>query len=137
MISSQSLTTWAIAVFAHNEGNNIAHCMDSLLAATQNPNALRIYVLNNGSSDNTVAVVAAYALRHSQIQLVEIQLGDKANAWNYFVHDLSLQADIFGFVDGDVTFTPGALDELSKALEQKPASHQPAADARHQRTEMS
>lgn len=46
MISSQSLPTWAIAVLAHNEGNNISRCLESILAATQNPDALRIYIMS-------------------------------------------------------------------------------------------
>lgn len=139
MTSRPPLPTWAIAVFAHNEGNSISRCLDSILAATQSPEALRVYVLNNGSSDNTSALVMDYSLNHPQVQLVEIQLGDKANAWNHFVHDLSPQADVFGFVDGDVTLTEDALDELRKALEQNPDAHIATGvpySGRHQREQL-
>lgn len=123
MIASKTLPTWAVAVFAHNEEDCIVRCLDSLLASTKNPDTLSIYVLNNGSTDNTAAVVADYATKCRQVQLVEIQIGDKANAWNHFVHNVRPQADCFGFVDGDVTFATGALDELFKALEQNPGAH--------------
>jgi glycosyltransferase involved in cell wall biosynthesis len=114
---------WAVAVFAHNEASQIAPCLDSLLTASQNPSTLQIFVLNNGSSDNTSEIVSAYALKFPQVRLIEIQRADKANAWNYFVHDLAPQADCFFFVDGDVTFTPGSLDELHTALEQNKYAH--------------
>jgi len=116
-------TKWAVAVFAHNEENNIERCLESLLTATKTPGALLIYVLNNGSADNTASIVATFAIKHPQVQLCEIVLGDKANAWNYFVHDLTPKADCFFFVDGDVTFASGALDELHSALAQNIDAH--------------
>lgn len=115
---------WAIAVFAHNEEDNIVACLRSLFFATARPECLRIYVLNNGSSDATAQRVSAFAEQHAQaIELINLSVGDKANAWNYFVHELKPQADWFGFADGDVLIAPLALDELRAALQTDARAH--------------
>lgn len=124
MTSSFSTLTWAIAVFAHNEADHIVASLRSIVAATTDPQNICIYVLNNGSKDNTSAVVREFMERAgARVELVDLSVGDKANAWNHFVHEIRADAKYFGFVDGDVTLAPGALDELQNALLQQPAAH--------------
>ncbi|MDO9468165.1 MAG: glycosyltransferase family A protein [Thiobacillus sp.] len=108
---------WPVAVFAHNEARNIIACLDSLQAATAHP--IECYVLANACTDRTEALVREYATSHPDVHLVSIRLGDKANAWNVFVHEASpREAPHYFFIDGDVRATPGALDAMMLALDQ-------------------
>lgn len=113
---------WPVAVFAHNEARNIVACLDSLRAAATRPP--ECYVLANACRDNTEALVRDYAARHPNVHLVSIELGDKANAWNVFVHDVAPRGvPCYFFIDGDVRATPGSLDALAAALAQHPQAN--------------
>ena len=107
---------WPVAVFAHNEARNIVACLDSLQAASAVPPAC--YVLANACTDATESRVREYARTHPNVQLVSIVVGDKANAWNVFVHEATpVGRAAYFFVDGDVRATPGALDRMARTLE--------------------
>lgn len=117
---------WPVAVFAHNEERNIIACLQSLEAASSH--ALECYVLANACSDRTEELVADYARTHPNIRLVSIRLGDKANAWNVFVHEAAPRnAPCYLFIDGDVRASAQAIDLLAAGLAQTP--HANAASA--------
>ncbi len=113
---------WPVAVFAHNEARNIVSCLDSLQAATDH--AIECHVLANACTDRTEALVREYSVDHPNVHLVSIALGDKANAWNVFMHEVLPQGttDCF-FIDGDVRATAGALDLMAQALAQHPQAN--------------
>ena len=115
-----------VAVFAHNEAGNIRACLDSLLRP-EGTNRLQIFVLANGCKDDTEAVVAEYARTHHNVRLCSILLGDKANAWNVYVHELAPEASWHFFIDGDVEAGPGALSALALALENDPLANAASA----------
>ena len=117
---------WAIGVFAHNEAHRIRDCLESILAAKADRD-LRITVLANGCSDRTVEVVHSVAQRHRGVAVAEIEMGDKANAWNLYVHEVSGDAECYFFMDGDVRMRPSALTSLSQALARDPAANAAAA----------
>ncbi|MHB1354180.1 MAG: glycosyltransferase family 2 protein [Thiobacillus sp.] len=111
---SETKPAWPVAVFAHNEARNIVACLDSLQGGSQ---PIDCYVLANACSDGTEALVRDYAERLPNVHLVSIALGDKANAWNVFVHELApAGAPYYFFIDGDVRATPGSLDALAQQL---------------------
>jgi glycosyltransferase involved in cell wall biosynthesis len=113
---------WPVAVFAHNEARNIIACLDSLQAATTHP--IACHVLANACTDRTEALVREYAAGHPDVHLVSIALGDKANAWNVFVHEIaSPHAAAYFFIDGDVRAIPGSLDVMAQALVQHPQAN--------------
>ncbi|MDP2028648.1 MAG: glycosyltransferase family A protein [Thiobacillus sp.] len=113
---------WPVAVFAHNEARNIIACLDSLQAAASHP--IECHVLANACSDRTETLVREYAARHPNVQLHSIVLGDKANAWNVFMHEAAPHgASHYFFIDGDVRATPGALDAMAHTLTQHPQAN--------------
>ncbi|MDO9007360.1 MAG: glycosyltransferase family A protein [Thiobacillus sp.] len=113
---------WPVAVFAHNEARNIIVCLDSLQAAASHP--IECHVLANACSDRTEGLVRSYAARHPNVRLHSIALGDKANAWNVFVHDFAPRgAAHYFFIDGDVRATPRALDVMAGGLAQHPQAN--------------
>jgi len=110
-----SSARWPVAVFAYNEGARIVRALDALV--TSEPSGtLDIYVLANGCTDDTERQVRDYARRHPFVRLVSIAYGDKANAWNIYVHELAPDAPFHFFTDGDVEVCPGALSNLSNTL---------------------
>lgn len=114
-----------IGVFAHNEAGDIEACLESI-----RPQLLAgdvCHVLNNGSTDDTGRVVAAYGARHPFCRLVNIEVGDKANAWNVFVHDIAPEADVHVFMDGDCRARAGALSALRQGFRATPHAHALAA----------
>jgi glycosyltransferase involved in cell wall biosynthesis len=112
---------WPVAVFAHNEARNIIACLDSLLTAATHP--LVCHVLANACTDRTEALVREYSADHPNVHLVTIALGDKANAWNVFVHEIAHVETPCFFIDGDVRATPGSLDAMAQALIQQPQAN--------------
>ena len=115
----------AIAVFAHNEARKIIACLESV---KENISAEdECFVLNNGSKDNTKELVADFAKENPFCKLVDIAIGDKANAWNVFVHELDIKANLFCFVDGDCEVLPGSLDALQRCIDRHPAANVAAA----------
>ena len=117
---------WPVAVFAHNEARNILACLESLQAAASHPP--ECYVLANACTDRTEALVRDYSIGRPNVQLVSIALGDKANAWNVFVHEVAPRggSPCF-FIDGDVRATAGALDVMALMLAQHPHANGVAA----------
>lgn len=114
--------SWLVAIFAHNEARNIIACLDSLQAATNHP--LECFVLANACTDRTEALVREYGANHPNVHLVSIALGDKANAWNVFVHEIAPPgAAQYFFIDGDVRATSGALDAMVQSLSLHPQAN--------------
>ncbi|MCC0062934.1 MAG: glycosyltransferase [Defluviimonas sp.] len=106
----------SVAVFAHDEADAIAGCLAALQAAGLGPTD-PIFVLINGTTDATPDIVAGFAAKDPRIRPVVIALGDKANAWSYYVHRLAPPtARLHLFVDGDVRVSAGAVPAIEAAL---------------------
>lgn len=117
---------WSIAIFAHNEAPRIGAALRSIVAAAQGQ-PVHITVLANGCSDRTAAVAQQFAQACSaaSIRVFEIPLGDKANAWNVYVHEVcagqaSDAVHMHVFTDGDLWMEKGALVALAAAFAQHP-----------------
>jgi len=110
-----------LAIFAYNEAPTIRRALDSLLAAAPVGAELRVFVLINGCTDDTLEVVRDYAKTHPEVVPVEIALGDKCNAWNLYVHELADErADVHFFTDGDCWCSPRALEIMAECLSANP-----------------
>jgi glycosyltransferase involved in cell wall biosynthesis len=117
-------------VLAHNEERCITTCLDSIFAAEPGA-AFDVFVMANGCTDGTEDVVREYARRRPQVQLVSLELGDKCNAWNHFIHDV-LPArcpgrEIYFFMAGDARAVPGSFSAMSGELKSNPYPHAAAA----------
>jgi glycosyltransferase involved in cell wall biosynthesis len=130
---AQSNRAWPLAVFAHNEGERITVCLNSLEAAAAG-HPLDVFVLVNGCTDDTEQRVLEIASRNPWVHLVPIALADKADAWNTYVHGhLPPDAEFSFFMDGDVTAESGAFPALLDALARAPEAHVAAAVPRNGR----
>ena len=123
--------TWSIAVFAHDEADRIAATLRSIVVAAQGVPVdvvVDVVVLANGCRDRTVEIVRELALQSNHLRVVEIALGDKANAWNHYVHNIAATAPaevvaMHVFVDGDIRVEPGSFAALAAAFHQVPSAN--------------
>src|SRR5690349_5327103 len=77
---------WPVMVLAHNEAANIVACLDSIYAA-EPEHEFKIFVMANGCTDNTEQIVGEYGRAHHGVTLVSIDMPDRCNAWNVFIHE--------------------------------------------------
>lgn len=104
-------------MFAHNEEKHIANSISSILASVD-VNLNKLYVIANGCTDSTSSEIMKLqlAVSHNKISLIELELGDKCNAWNHYVHKIADGSPVHFFVDADVQFVPGTFGRLSQCL---------------------
>ncbi|MGC4083758.1 MAG: glycosyltransferase [Vicinamibacterales bacterium] len=115
-----------VAVFAHNESGRIGPALARIAAAAGDMD-VEVWVLANGCTDGTCDEVRRSAHLLPNLWLATIDRGDKANAWNLFVHTLLsperlASIDVCFFTDGDVTLESNALLQLAATLQQMPAA---------------
>src|SRR5262249_54637449 len=118
--------SWSLAVFAHDESPRIGDALASIAGAAGNED-VEVWVLANGCSDSTGDVVRGCADIVPSLWLVEIDVADKPNAWNVYVHDIitperAREIETYFFMDGDVTLEPNALGLLASALATTPTA---------------
>ena len=118
--------SWSLAVFAHNESGRIRQALESIVQAAGD-NDVEVWVLANGCTDSTTEDVRACTSVLPNLWLAEIDVADKANAWNVYVHDLITseragEIETYFFMDGDVRLERDALGLLAAALSSVPTA---------------
>ena len=110
---------------AHNEERFIAKTLESMAAQTLLPE--RWIIVNDGSTDNTANFAANYAQRFPWIQLVhrsprlDRHFGAKVHAFNAGLERVgSLDFDVIGNLDADISFDPDYLEFLMKKFATDP-----------------
>ena len=111
---------YSVVTFAYNEERTIGLTLSSILANCDSRLA-KLTVVANGCTDGTVKV-ATDALANTQIahEIINLELGDKCNAWNQYLYHHLPEADVHFFVDSDVTFTENAFPRLFDQLQACP-----------------
>ncbi|MBE9637075.1 glycosyltransferase family 2 protein [Salipiger mangrovisoli] len=110
----------SVAIFAYNEEAAIIRSLEAVVAAGLAPED-RVTVLVNGTRDRTLERVAEFGARDPRFSGVDIAFGDKANAWDVYVHSLApAEAAAHVFIDGDVRVSEGALDRMRAAMDAHP-----------------
>jgi glycosyltransferase involved in cell wall biosynthesis len=123
---SDARPSWSLAVFAHNESGRIGAALESIVRAASNRD-VEVWVLANGCTDATSDEVRAHATVLPNLWLAEIEIADKANAWNVYVHELisperAREIEIYFFMDGDVRLERDALAVLASSLNDVPTA---------------
>ena len=117
-------------VLAHNEERHIEACLDSIFAADPE-RALEVYVMANGCTDRTEAIVRKYGEHRPAVRLVSIALPDKCNAWNVFIHETVPKhcagRELYFFMDGDARAVRGSFSSMARDLGSTPRAHAAAA----------
>ena len=117
-----------IGVFAHNEENNICRIIEELAKQNKifsNKYSVRIFILANGCTDNTVknaSELISSDASYESFEIINIEQGGKSRTWNKFVHNISRHnATHLIFCDSDIWFTKAnILLELCEKLSNDP-----------------
>lgn len=107
---SEAAPKVAIIVPCWNEETTIDGTVRSLLALDYPADKLDIVLVNDGSTDNTKAVMDAY-LGHPQIRVLHKENGGKHTAINLGI-EMSEDAEFIGCLDADSFVAPDALREI-------------------------
>ncbi|MDQ2807847.1 MAG: glycosyltransferase [Chloroflexota bacterium] len=102
----------SIIVPARNEARNLPLLLPSLLAQAYPADRLEIVVVDDGSTDGTAGILAAYALVYSQIRVVTGQPlppGWKGKPWAMQQGAAVAQGEWLLFTDADTQHAPSAL----------------------------
>ncbi len=102
----------SVIIPTRNEQSNIGTCLQGLLGQTYPKQALEIIVVDDGSTDETAAIVRKLMDTHSQIRLVEA--GSLPEGWKGKSHACwrgagQAQGEWLCFMDADVTAMPDLL----------------------------
>ena len=113
---SEKLPSVTIFVPCWNEEKTICKTIISLLKLDYPKHLLSIFIINDGSTDNTLKVIQKFA-RNKQIQIFSKENGGKHTALNY---GLSLaKSDLVGCLDADSFVHPQALKRLVVKFQDK------------------
>lgn len=110
---------------ARNEETFITKTLDSVCAQTILPG--RWVIVDDGSADRTAELVASYTERYRWIELVrqpprsERTFAGKAHAFHAgFNRVRSLDFDVVGNIDADVSFEPDYVEFLLRRFQERP-----------------
>jgi glycosyltransferase involved in cell wall biosynthesis len=108
---------YSIVMFAHNEEKNIQGSITSVLSNVDEK-LNQFTVIANGCSDATASIVNHLISQDStnRLTLVELEVADKCNAWNTYVHKLARNSEIYFFLDADVRFTTNVFPKMYSKL---------------------
>lgn len=106
----------AIIIPVYNAQEYIADCLDSILAQTYP--YWTVYCVNDGSQDNTSAILADYAEKDQRIKVYNKINGGAARARNYALNKLENEEWI-SFVDADDYIGKTMYESIFSAIEEE------------------
>jgi len=98
----------SVIIPAYNEENVIAATVNRILASTYR--RMEIIVIDDGSKDNTFAVLKEHFADHPAITLLSVPNGGKANALNIGLSHA--HGDVLVALDADTQFNPDTISRL-------------------------
>ena len=110
--------TYSVILPAYNESARIAGTLDKILDhATQRGWSVEVIVVNDGSSDDTAAIVREYASKHAVLRLLE-NPGNRGKGYSVRNGMLHATGDILLFSDADLSSPIEEADKLFAAIAQ-------------------
>jgi len=104
----------AIIVSVWNEESTVGGTIESLLALEYPKDKLSLILVDDGSTDNTPAVIDQFAA-HPQITALHKEHAGKFAAMNAGI-ECAKDAELIGFLDADSFVAPDALSEMVSAF---------------------
>ena len=110
---------------AHNEERFIAKTLDSMVSQTLLPE--RWIIVDDGSTDGTAEIVGNYVNRYAWMELIQRHqrpdrnFAGKVHAFNAGLERVrSVEYDVIGNLDGDLSFPPDYLEFLIRKFSDDP-----------------
>lgn len=107
----------SIVIPVYNVEKYIGKCLESCLNQDLDDNNYEIIVVNDGTPDNSMNIVADYQLKRSNIRIIERQNGGLSAARNTGLN--AARGEYIWFVDSDDTIEENCLGSLVKTAGEK------------------
>lgn len=116
-LEPKHLPTVSIAVPCWNEGKTVEATVDSLLKLDYPKDKLQIWVVDDGSTDNTWEIIQKFAdtEKYPQLTVRHKENGGKHTVLNYVIENT--QAEVFGCLDADSYVLPDTLKNMVREFE--------------------
>ena len=113
-------TDFKICVVAHNEQDRIIESLVHIANAIHySQHTYQVHIVANGCRDYTVPLCQEFCRQNAaNFTLHELELGDKANAWNYFTYTVNVENQLAIYIDGDCFISINALEDMLKTYDQ-------------------
>lgn len=105
-----------IIVPCYNEERTITRTVLSLLKLDYPKNKLNIFIVNDGSTDNTARIIDKFT-KHKNIQVLHKENGGKHTALNFALEYVT--SELVGCLDADSFVDTQALKEIAKYFDNK------------------
>lgn len=110
--------TVSIVIAAYNREDYLPETIESVLAQTRSD--WELVIVDDGSTDRTLAAAQTFAQRDRRIRVVHQENGGGAAARNRGMREIAPESQYVAFLDSDDTYEPFALEALVSALEADP-----------------
>ena len=110
--------TVSIVVPAYNAAGYIEGCVNSVL--TQSCGSFELIIVNDGSKDDTAAVVSAMAEKDARVRLLTVENGGPAAAREHGLAAADPEAEYVMFLDSDDLLLPDALAPAPEPAPESP-----------------
>lgn len=114
-LSPKYFPSISMIVPCFNEAKTLAQTVESLLALEYPKEKVEIFIVDDGSTDDTRAIGEALAAQHPQVTFFHKENGGKYTALNLGIE--YSKAELIGCLDADSFVAPDALLEVAKRLE--------------------
>lgn len=101
----------SIIIPAYNVEAYIIDCLDSICTGQEENPSLEVLVVDDGSTDSTLALVSDYATRHSMVHFLHQENGGQTKARRSGI--LASSGAYLMFVDADDCLVPGFLQQIT------------------------
>lgn len=111
-LADNELPTVTVAVSAFNEASVISKTLDELRKSDYPPSRMRVIAVDDGSKDQTRAILTAYAKKWPRLTVLHQQNQGKSAALNYAISETS--DEIIVTIDADTLVHPDALRNFTR-----------------------
>jgi glycosyltransferase involved in cell wall biosynthesis len=125
--------TYSIVIPAYNEGERLRPTLENVVAYVLDQNwTAEVIVVDDGSTDNTAAIVEEFSLSHPVVKLLR-NPSNRGKGFSVANGSLHAHGDIVVFSDADLA---SPIEEMPKLLEALAAGSDIAIGSRWLRTEL-
>ena len=118
----------AVIVPTFNRAASLARLLDSLCAQHVEDVHYEVLIVDNGSTDRTLDIAAAYAATFPFVHCLSEARAGASNARNRGI--LSTHARILAFIDDDVVAAPDWIDGIVRTFDRHPGDRLPGRTSR-------
>ncbi len=108
----------SVLIANHNYARFVGRAIESVLSQTYEH--VEVCVCDDGSTDNSVAVIAGYAARDPRVLVRCQENGGQASAWNAAF--AASRGDVICLLDADDAFAPTKVEEVVRCFADDPSA---------------